>query len=105
VLLDLELVIVDQQVVVVPYSRYQVHSRNLMEGVDIYQLTVEGTVDMRKMKDRGGKEVVFHSLMEGCCSLVVVVDGMFGVLDPSCVPSIPALDGLSDVAGEIEDRL
>lgn len=88
-LVDLEPVIVDQPVVVVLYFHYQVHSRNLLKEADIDQSTVVGMVDMRKMKDRGEREVVFHSLMEECCSLAVAVDGMFGVLDPSCVSSLP----------------
>jgi hypothetical protein len=84
VLVDLVLVIADQQVVV-PYSHFQVHSHNSMEEVDIGQLTVVGMVGMRKMMDRGGKGVEFHSLMEGCCSLVEGAGGMSGVLDPSWI--------------------
>jgi len=46
-------------------------------------------VGMRKMMDRGEKGVVFHSLMEGYCSLVEVVGGMFGVLDPFYLSASP----------------
>jgi len=47
---------------------------------------------MRKRMDLGGRGVGCRSLMEGCCSLVEGVGGMFGVLDPFYISiAIPVL--------------